>query len=235
MSNRSASIAGLLAIAIVLFAGCGGGGETGTQASGSARAANPATCRAGRSILPLVPEAPGFWTDGPGPTLALACLDDRFGSGAIVGFASPDGPSCVAAYDFQSREESGQLCMEPGVSWMLQCEGDLGCVHSYFYEGKSTHISGRLDPRVRSIKVLVDGKPVRAGVMVGQIEGKVARSIQAERPIGFFAIYIPGCVSPPEVKIALFGANGSSLGLAHPWVVHVPGCPHKRRANAPPA
>jgi hypothetical protein len=185
--------------------------------------ASPAACKVGKSALSFVSEPASLWTDGPGPTLTLACLKgSSFGAAAIVGFAAPEGPACVAAYDFQSQEASAELCEQ--ATWTIQCEGH-GCVQFFFQETGFTQLGGQLEAKVKKIKVLVDGKPLAKGVTVAHVEGRLARSIHSKEPFAYFIADAPGCVVPHEVKIELLGAGGSNLGQADEWDVPVPSCP----------
>src|SRR5690242_9234764 len=96
----------LMAALVCLALGCGGGGDGGGSTSA---AAGQAGCPVGKSVLPLIPEAPQWWKEGPGPTLALACVKDRFhGSAVIVGFASPEEGACVTVYNLRARLSHGE-------------------------------------------------------------------------------------------------------------------------------
>lgn len=232
MSNRALSGIAALAIASALLVGCGGGGEdthgasSSTQALHQAPPANPADCKVGKSALSFVSEPPSVWTDGPGPTLTLACLkDSSFGAAAVVGFAAPpEGLACVAAYDFRPQEASAELCEQ--ATWTVQCEGH-GCVQFFYQEAGFTQLGGQLEAKVKKIKVLVDGKPLAKGVTVAHVEGRLARSIHSKEPFAYFIADVPGCVVPHQVKIELLGAGGSDLGEADEWDVPVPPCPHQ--------
>jgi hypothetical protein len=219
-------------ISCSLLMGCGGGGgdtQTASSATHAARPVSPAgstACKVGKSALSFVSEPASVWTDGPGPTLALACLEDSsFGAAAVVGFAAPpEGPACVAAYDLRPQEASAELCEQ--ATWTIQCEG-RGCVQFFYQEAGFTQLGGQLEAKVKKIKVLVDGKPLAKGVTVAHIEGRLARSIHSKEPFAYFIADVPGCVVPREVKIELFGAGGASLGEADEWDVPVPPCPHR--------
>lgn len=217
-----------LAVACVLVAGCGGGGSTGsTSTAGEAPHSappSPTACEVGKSALSFVSEPAAVWTDGPGPTLTLACLkDSSFGAAAVVGFAAPpEGLACVAAYDFRAQEATAELCEQ--ATWTVQCEGH-GCVQFFYQEAGFTQLGGQLEAKVKKIKVLVDGKPLAKGVVVAHVEGKLARSIHSKEPFAYFIADVPGCVVPHQVKIELLGAGGANLGEADEWDVPVPPCP----------
>jgi len=229
MSNWGLSGAALLVAALLAGCGGGGGGETGSTsiASQATRPASPgpATCGVGKSALSFVSEPASSWTDGPGPTLTLACLKDRsFGGSAIVGFALQGGGSCVASYDFRPREAGGELCEQS--PWTVQCEG-RGCVQFFFREGGMTEFGGPVEARVKKIRVLLNGKPLsKKSMMVARVEGKFARAIRTREPFAYFVVHLHGCVDPHAVKIELFGADGADLGEADEWDVPVPSCPH---------
>lgn len=232
MSNRTLS--GIVALAIVaaLLVGCGGGGGSDTGSANPVSQATPSAppsasaCKVGKSALSFVSEPASVWTDGPGPTLALACLkDSSFGAAAVVGFAAPPaGLACVAAYDFRPQEASAELCEQ--ATWTVQCEGH-GCVQFFYQEKGFTQLGGQLEAKVKKIKVLVDGKPLAKGVTVAHVEGRLARSIHSKEPFAYFVADVPGCVVPHQVKIELLGAGGSHLGEADEWDVPVPPCPHR--------
>lgn len=231
MSNWGLSGVALLAIAGILLAGCGGGGSGGTGPTGTASQTapstppSPAACKVGKSALSFVSEPPSLWTDGPGPTLTLACLRDRsFGGAAIVGFASQGGGACVASYDFQAQEAGGELCEQS--PWTVQCEG-RGCVQFFYQEHGITEFGGPVEAKAKKIKVLLSGKPLRKQVMVARVEGKLARAIRTKEPFVYFVVHLHGCVNSQEVKIELFGAGGTNLGEADPWDVFVPPCPRQ--------
>lgn len=227
MSNKGLGVI-LPALVAILLAGCGGGGGTDStspsaQTTASASPAAPVACKVGKSALSFVSEPASLWTEGPGPTLALACLkDSSFGAAAIVGFAAPGGPACVAAYDLRSREASAELCEQR--TWTIQCDG-RGCVQFFFQAKGFTQLGGPLEAKVKKIQVLVDGKPLDKGVAVAHVEGRLARSIHSKEPFAYFLIDVPGCVVSHEVKIELQAADGSSLGQADEWDVPVPPCP----------
>lgn len=216
----------MLAIAGVLLAGCGGG-DTGSASSAgeptSSAPPGPGACRAGQSALSFISEPPSLWTDGPGPTLTLACLEDRsFGGAAIVGFASQGGGACVASYDFRAQEAGGELCEQS--PWTIQCEGH-GCIQFFYQEDGITEFGGPVEAEAKKIEVLADGKPLDKQVMVARVEGKLARAIRTEEPFVYFVVHLHGCVNPSEVKIELLGAGGADLGEADEWDVSIPPCP----------
>lgn len=215
-----------LAVACVLLAGCGGGGSTGSASTASEAAhsapPSPAACKVGESALSFVSEPASVWTDGPGPTLTLACLEDRsFGGAAIIGFASYSGGACVASYDFRVQEPGGELCEQS--PWTTQCEGH-GCVQFFYQEGGITEFGGPVEAKVKKIEVLVDGKPLGKEVMVARVEGKLAHAIRTKEPFVYFVVHLHGCVNPQEVKIELLGVGGANLGEADEWDVPVPNC-----------
>lgn len=235
MSNGGLSGVVVLAIAAILITGCGGGGGSNTGSASTASQApsappSPSACKVGKSALSFVSEPPSVWTDGPGPTLTLACLKDSpFGAAAIVGFAAPpEGLACVAAYDFRPQEASAELCEQ--ATWTIQCEGH-GCVQFFYQEKGFTQLGGQLEAKVKKIKVLVDGKPLSKGIVVAHVEGGLARSIHSREPFAYFVADVPGCVVPHQVKIELLGAGGSDLGEADEWDVPVPPCPRARNAG----
>lgn len=226
MSNRGLSGVAALAVACVLLAGCGGGGSasSASTAGHSTRPAppSPAACRVGKSALSFISDPPSLWTDGPGPTPALACLKDpSFGGSAIVGFASQGGGACVASYDFRPQEAGGELCEQS--TWTVQCEG-LGCVQFFYQEHGITEFGGPVEAKAKKIEVLVGGKPLGKEVMVARVEGKLARAIRTKEPFVYLVVHLHGCVNPQEVKIELQGAGGTNLGEADPWDVPVPPC-----------
>jgi hypothetical protein len=223
----------LLATLVVCFlAGCGSGSDSPSAStaqtsspehSGKARreaAKQPATCKVGQSILGFVPEAPAWWKEGTGPTLALACLHDRIINAVILGYASPEGENrgvCVTAYGGAPSQAPPENCAAPGVPWTWSCDGAQGCVHGFIHYGDKTALSGPLTQRVGGVRVLVRGKPLREGVTVARVQGETLQLIDAEEPFGFFLAYIPGCVPPGEVKVELLDETGSRIGLARGW------------------
>jgi hypothetical protein len=228
--GMAAAIAAILLAALCL--GCGSGGSAGSTTGGgdqgtgtTAEPASPASCEVGASALPLIPDAPPLWREGPGPTVALACLHDRIAAATIVGFAIPGRGACVSPYDLDARESFGELCEERGTGWVSQCEGSHGCLHFFVTQRGITSLAGPLDAKVKRIEVLVDGKPLPDGTMLARVRGKLERAIGSSEPFGYFAVFVRGCVVPSEVKIELSGADGSSLGNARPWDVAVPPCP----------
>jgi hypothetical protein len=222
----------LATLVACLLAGCGGNSDgpsasaqhgSSSEHSGKARreaAKQPTTCRVGQSILAVVPEAPDWWREGTGPTLALACLHDRVARAAIIGYASPEGENagvCVTAYTLGSGQAPGEQCAAPGVPWNWSCKGAQGCVHGFINYGGMTALDGPLTEKVNRVRVLVHGKPLREGVAVARVRGETVPLIGAEEPLGFFVAFIPGCVLPRQVKVELLDATGSRMGLARGW------------------
>lgn len=209
---------GLIALALIatlvcLVVGCGGGGDSGGS---TAADSGQAGCPVGKSVLPLVPEAPDWWKEGPGPTLALACHRDQFhGSAVLVGFASPIEGSCVTVYNLRARLSHGEICVLEEGGWTDHaCEGAPGCVFGFVHEPGFTQLAGLADSDVKKLRVLVDGKPLKRGVVLAQVEGATVRLIHAVEPFDFFAVFVPGCVVPREVKVGLLDASGSRIGTA---------------------
>lgn len=215
----------LLAALLVLLSGCGS-----SESTPAAATSKEAGCRVGASVLPLVPKAPAWWTEGRGPTLALACLHDPVvGNAVLVGYSSPEaeGGHCVTAYNLSGEWSPGEKCAASGVNrWNYWCKKAQGCVWGFVHNGDVTGLAGMLEPTVSRVKVLVKGKPLKHGVMVAQVSGKTMRSIGGEKPFGFFAAYIHGCVQPREVKVELFGPAGSPLGTATGYTGPA-GCPKR--------
>lgn len=215
----------LLGALLVPLAGCGSGEGTTVAAS-----SGEAGCQVGESALPLVPKAPAWWTEGRGPTLALACLHDPVvGDAMIVGYSSPEqeGGHCVTAYNLSGEWSSGEKCAAAGVPrWNYWCKKAQGCVWGFAHNGDITGLAGMLEATVKKIKVLVRGKPLKHGVMVAQVSGKTMRSIGGEVPFGYFGVFIHGCVQPQEVKVELFGSAGAPLGTA-PGYTGPAGCPKR--------
>jgi hypothetical protein len=222
MSNRGIL---LLLVCVVpwVASGCGGGTD-GHSVSSS----HPASCRAGESALPLLPQPPGWWTEGKGPTLALACLHDRAtGDAMLVGYSSPipNGANCVAAYNLRLRWTVGEKCESEGFPWFHRCEGAQGCIWGFAQKGNMTGFMGMLSEKVRDIRILVRGKLLRHGVMVARTGGKTARSLGAEEPFVSYAAFVPECVEPKEVTVEFLGAAGTRFGTARQWNdAHAP-CP----------
>jgi hypothetical protein len=211
-----------------LVVGCGGGDSGGGSTSAEA---GQVGCPVGKSVLPLVPAAPKWWQEGPGPTLALACVKDRFhGSAVLVGFASPLGGSCVTVYNLRARLSHGEVCVGEEVGWTdTSCEGAPGCVFGFVHEPGFTQLAGLVDSNVKKLRVLVNGKPLERGVVLAQVKEGSARRMHAGEPFGFFAVFIPGCVLPSDVKIELLDASGSQLGPAREFSGPAGGCHGKDR------
>jgi hypothetical protein len=214
----------LLAALLVPLAGCGSSESTPAATS------KETGCHVGASALPLIPKAPAWWTEGRGPTLALACLHDPVvGDAMIVGYSSPEsgGGHCVTAYNLSKKWSPGEKCAAAGVPrWNYWCKKAQGCVWGFAHNGDITGLAGMLEGTVKKVKVLVRGKPLKHGVMVARVSGNTMRSIGGEVPFGFFAVYIHGCVQPQEVKVELFGPAGAPLGTA-PGYTGPAGCPKR--------
>jgi hypothetical protein len=206
-----------LSALLVPLAGCGGSEGTPTAAT-----SKEAGCQVGASALPLIPKAPAWWTEGPGPTLALACLDEPdVGEAVILGYSSPEstGGHCINAYNLSGEWSAGEKCAAPGVEWNWWCKGAQGkkaqgCVWGFVHNGDVTGVAGMLTAKVKEVHVLVRGKPLKRGVMVAHVHGRTSRLTGAEEPFGFFAAYIHGCVRPREVKVEMLGPAGSRIGTA---------------------
>lgn len=228
MVERVAGMRLRTAVAVILLLGllasCGQSDQASTTAS------KETGCHAGESILPLVPGAPDWWKEGPGPTLALACLHDRVaGEAAIVGYSSPEttGGHCMTAYSLRLHQSHGEQCAAPGVPWNWSCNGAQGCIHGFFHEGGLTELDGPLTAKVKEIRVLVNGRPLRQGVTVAHIRGKTIRLIGAEEPFGFFLVFIRGCLRPDQVKVDFLGADGSPFGRVRSWNGPVINCNYR--------
>jgi hypothetical protein len=215
----------LFAAPLVSLAGCGSSDSTPAAAS-----SQEAGCHVGQSALPLISKASPWWTEGKGPTLALACLHDPVvGDAMIVGYSSPEtqGGHCVNAYNVSGEWSAGEKCAASGINrWNYWCKKAQGCVWGFVHNGDITGVAGMLEATVKEIKVLVRGKPLKHGVMVAQASGKTMRSIGGDKPFGFFGVFIHGCVTPQEVKVEMLGPGGSSLGTA-PGYTGPAGCPKR--------
>lgn len=226
-------------LASCFLIGCGGGsGSPSTHASqapsseqpGQARreaAKQPTTCKVGQSILGFVPEAPTWWKEGKGPTLALACLHDRVAKAVIVGYASPEGENagyCATSYRGGPNQAPTENCGAPSVPWNWSCQGAQGCVRSFIHQGGMTGLDGPLTQKATGVRILVRGKPLREGVAVARVRGETLKLIDADEPFGFFLAFIPGCVPPDQVKVELLDATGSRIGSAPGWDSPLP-CP----------
>jgi hypothetical protein len=221
MSNRAVLLLAMLLVC--LLAGCGGGGDASTAGPGhpgKARreaAKQPATCKVGESILGFVPEAPAWWKEGTGPTLALACIHDRVATAVMLGYASPireNAGVCVTGYREAFNEAPTEHCSIPEMAWTWSCHGLPGCVGDMMYHGGMTGLDGPLSQKVAAVRVLVRGKPLREGVAVAHVQGETLQLIDAEEPFGFFLAFVPGCVLPREVKVELLDDAGSRIGTA---------------------
>jgi hypothetical protein len=218
----------LAAMLVCLVVGCGGGGGSSSADAGQAG------CPKGKSVLPLVPEAPAWWKEGRGPTLALACVKDRFhGNAVIVGFASPDEGACVTVYNLRARLSHGEICVfEDQGGWTdFFCEEGPGCVVGFVHEPGFTQLAGPVEPEVHEIRVLVGGKPLRQGVALARVQGPIVRRMHAVEPFGFFVVFVPGCVLPRNVKVELLDANESQVGTAREFSGPVGGCHRGRQGR----
>jgi len=227
---RSLFAVALMATLVCFAIGCGGSGSGDSSTSADA---GQASCPVGKSVLPLVPEAPAWWKEGPGPTLALACAKDRFhGNAVIVGFASPDEGACVTVYNLRARVSHGEICVfEDQGGWTdFYCEGGPGCVVGFVHEPGFTQLAGPVEPDVKKIRVLVDNKPLKRGVALAQVESATVRRIHAVEPFGFFVAFVPGCVVPRDVKVELLDASGSQIGTAREFQGPA-GCGRGQQAN----
>lgn len=220
----------LLTVTLVacFLAGCGSNSPSastsptsGSEQPGKAEqeaAKRPASCKVGESILGFAPEGPVVWSDGKGPTLALACLHDRAtGDAVIVGYPSPEGKNagyCVTSYrEGPNRAPPGQ-CATPGTPWNWSCNGAQGCVDGFIHHDGITGLGGPLTQKVVGVRVLVRGKPLKEGVAVARVHGEILQLLDAEGPFGFFVAFIPRCVTPGQVKVELLDASGSRMGVA---------------------
>jgi hypothetical protein len=210
---------------LVSLAGCGSSESTTVAAT-----SKEGGCHVGASALPLVPNAPAWWTEGRGPTLALACLHDPVvGDAVIVGYSSPEaaGGHCANAYNLSGEWSAGEKCAAAGVPrWNYWCKQAQGCVWEFAHNGDMTGFAGMLEGSVKKIEVLVRGKPLKHGILAAQVSGKTMRSIGGEVPFGFFGVFIHGCVEPQEVKVELFGSAGVPLGTA-PGYTGPASCPKR--------
>ncbi|MGN6816868.1 MAG: hypothetical protein ACTHK3_12425 [Solirubrobacterales bacterium] len=233
--SRPLFAAALMAALVCLVVGCGGGGDSG--ANSASAATGQAGCPVGKSVLKLVPKAPQWWKEGPGPTLALACVKDRFhGSAVIVGFASPFEGSCVTVYNLRAGLSHGEICTSEEGEWTdFFCKGGPGCVQGFVHEPGFTQLAGPVESKVKKIKVVVGGKPLKQGVALAQIENPAVRQIHAGEPFGFFVAFVPGCVVPHEVKVQLLDATGSQIGTAREFSGPAGGCSHRKGSRAPSA
>lgn len=222
----------LIAVALIvtlacLTVGCGGGGSSSSPSADAGKAA----CPVGESVLPLVPEAPEWWKEGPGPTLALACIKDRFhGSAVLVGFASPLSGFCVTVYNLRARLSHGEVCVGEKEGWRDKCEGAPGCIFGFVHEPGFTQLAGLVDSDVKKLRVLVNGKPLERGVVLAQVKEGSVRRIHAAEPFGFFAVFVPGCVVSRDVKVKLLGASRSQIGTAREFPGPA-GCPHSAQGD----
>jgi hypothetical protein len=98
------------------------------------------------------------------------------------------------------------------------------------HEPGFTQLAGLAGSDVKKLRVLVNGKPLERGVVLAQVKEGSVRLVHATEPFGFFAVFIPGCVVPPQVKVELLGASRSQIGTAREFSGPA-GCPHGKQGN----
>ncbi|HET7455188.1 MAG TPA: hypothetical protein VFJ76_06675 [Solirubrobacterales bacterium] len=97
-------------------------------------------------------------------------------------------------------------------------------MHYFEHDPHATVLDGPVSAAAGGVRVSVEGKPLRQGVMLARVDGSIGRAIHAEEPFGFFAVYVPRCVEPSDIRIQLLGPGDSKLGVADEWDVSVEHC-----------
>lgn len=215
-------LAAFLVSAGVVFAACGGGDgdATATAEATTCEVGNPPLLKNHRRV-PTFVEEEGL----DSPPKIVGCLKDPLvGEAEIVGFRNFGPAVCLTIDAMKYREAHGELCTVYSEPATRRCQGKAGCITNYLHVHGFTEFSGPVDAKVKELKVTVKGRPVKRGFTIADISGKVAKSVYAPEPFGFFVAFIPGCIKAKDVKVSLFDANGSSMGVAGGWTAPAGPC-----------
>jgi hypothetical protein len=212
---RVAVGAALLLLLGFAFIGCGGGSDDDsnrTRAVALVGAAEP-KCKTGE-VSPLEVERVGGPITMESPARIIACARTAAkGEFVIVGFDTNNG-LCVAIDRIDQGKTYDGICRDPRVSWLEFCEGAPGCVLRFTSGEGFTSIAGVLDPKVKRLRVDAGDSGEVEGLAVGELDGRLLRSLDAKEEIGYFLVLLAGCAPLDSVHLEMLGADGATLGRA---------------------
>jgi hypothetical protein len=223
--NALAAAVALLVLALLLSS-CGSSSDEG----GSNAAATTAKkgCAVGQAPTLHVTRVPKWVQErGEGTSaVVFGCFKDPNGGQVeMVGFGNWQNSHCLSVEDVRLGEPHGEICTHEKEKDTWRCKGAPGCVSAYLLiPGEMTEISGPVEPWVKQVKVLVNGKPVNGTVNLSHVSGALGKRIQVEQPAAFYAAFIRGCVKPKQVKVLMYGANGKRIGVARGWDAPINDC-----------
>jgi hypothetical protein len=221
----------LAALAVLLaaaFTACGG-----SDGGGAATAASSNKCEVGAPPILRSLRVP-TWVkkrhEGTPPIVVGCFKEPPGGTVEIVGFGNFANSVCVSIENIRLEEAHGEVCTPDGMEPEARCERLLGCVTGYVFVEGMTEFSGPLDPKVKNIRILVNGKKADGTFGVAHINMGLGKQIQAAAPFGFYGAFLRGCIPPKKVDVILLNAAGKKIGTAGHWDAPAGECGRKSRA-----
>lgn len=223
----AAAVAVALVAATALFSSCGSSGDEGGSNAAATTTAQKG-CAVGQAPTLRVTRVPKWVQERGEGTAAVVfgCFKDpKGGQVEFVGFGNWQNSHCLSVEDVRLGEPHGEICTHEKEKDTWRCKGAPGCVSAYLLiPGEMTELSGPVEPWVKQVKVLVNGKPANGTVSLGHVSGALGKRIQVEQPVAFYAAFIRGCVKPKQVKVLLFDGNGKQVGVARGWDAPINSC-----------
>jgi hypothetical protein len=179
---------------------------------------------------PTIEGEPNVLEKPAGPKLVIACGKSVVGPFEIVAYDDVKESLCtfVLGEGFGDGE-----CGEAFHESFLARDGFLITGTNWAWghgPGHSlTSINGRVEPGVARVEVRYHRKHGKASAQVdatiGQVEGELLGKLDQTAPFGRFAVVLPECVVPQDLRILAFDSEGRMIGSEHGQKSHFGGSP----------
>jgi hypothetical protein len=186
----------------------------GVVATPAARSADP-TCTVGGP--PSLEEGPNLPGKPSSPEVVVACGKSLVGPFQIVVYTDDQHSLCTIVL---GEAFGGGDCGGTIHEGRLAHDGFLVTGGNWTWgrgPGRAfTALSGRVLPDVARVEVRYhrQGRKAlsRANATVGQVDGELLGTLGQTEPFGRFAVVLPGCTIPQDLRILAFDAEGQMIG-----------------------
>jgi hypothetical protein len=197
-----------LVLVVVCFAALAGARAT------EARSAEP-RCSVGGP--PTIEERPSLLQKPSGPQLVIACGSSIEGQFEIVAYTGVKHSLCTVYLGSAVR---GAECGGALYESRLARDGFLVTSTDWTSgrgPGRSyTAMRGWVRPDVARVEVRYhrrNGKPLaRVDATTAQVNGELLGALDQTAPFGRFAVVLPGCIVPQDLRVLAFDSEGRMIG-----------------------